>query len=105
MFELIHAVIASLLLSAGMGFGTGVSSSADEETTDSESGVQVGSMPSHLLPPRGLMPSADDRDDDQPASASTQVSFCEPAIVVAHIPASALSPVRSALFPTAGRSP
>ena len=54
MLELIHAVITSLLLSATVGGGVDHPKNADEEPANSESGVEVGKLPSHLVSPRSV---------------------------------------------------
>ena len=104
MLELLHAVITSLLLSAAMGCGADKVAATDEEPANSETGVDVGKMPSHLVSPRGHV-KADQNDDDQPASAGMQVTFCEPSVWAGPAIASAENLPLAVVFPTAGRSP
>ena len=79
MLELLHAVITSLLLSTAMGGGVDTSATTDEEPANSETGVDVGKMPSHLVSQR-TNNSDTQQDDHQPSALSEQVSFCEPAV-------------------------
>lgn len=104
MLELIHAVITSLLLSATVGGGVDNSGTADEEPANSETGIEVGKLPAHLVAPRSLT-RAERGDDDQPDALDLPVSFCEPtARVVITVPASK-APPQAIGHATAGRSP
>ena len=105
MLELIHAVFTSLLLSAAVGGGVDKTAQADEEPANSETGVDVGTMPSHLVSPRGLSSAEQQDDDHQPASLAVQVSFCEPSVWVQRPLASLENFPQAAPFSTAGRSP
>jgi hypothetical protein len=106
MLELVHAVIASLLLSAGLGVGVDAQAEAEGEPTNSETGVDVGTMPSHLAL-RGHTPGADDDfgDDDLPKALSTHHSFTEPTVCVALVILPLHDLPQAVAFPTAGRSP
>ena len=104
MLELIHAVIASLLLSTVAGGGVDQTAQTDEEPGSSETGIDVGKMPSHLVSPRGLA-NDDQSDDHQPTAMNEQVSFCEPA-VWAPLQLTTIQNLPQAVpFQTAGRSP
>ena len=104
MLELLHAVITSLLLSAAMGGGVDQVADADEEPANSETGVDVGKMPSHLVSPRGVS-KAEPSDDHRPASLRPQITFCEPAVWVERPIASIQVFPQAVRFQTAGRSP
>ncbi len=105
MLELLHAVITSLLLSAAAGCGMEPAACTDEEPANSETGIDVGKLPSHLLAPRGLSSSEQDQDDHQPTALAEPAAFCEPAIRMDRTitPSASLPPAVS--FATAGRSP
>ena len=105
MLELIHAVITSLLLSAAMGGGVDKSAQTDDEPNNSETGVDVGTMPSHLVSPRGLTHAEQQDDNHQPASLTEQVAFCEPAVWVQRPLATIQNLPQAVPFCTAGRSP
>ena len=104
MLELIHAVITSLLLSATVGGGVDQQAANDEEPASSETGVDVGKLPSHLVSPRSLT-KAEQGDDDLPDALDVQVSFCEPNLrapsttFVSQVPPQAITHAMS------GRSP
>lgn len=104
MLELLHAVITSLLLSAAMGGGVDQSATADDEPTNSETGVDVGKMPSYLVSPRSLT-KADQSDDHQPASLAEHASFCEPTVWGDCSSATVQTPPQAVCLLTAGRSP
>lgn len=80
MLELIHAVITSLLLSAAMGGSVDKSAEAGDEPANSETGVDIGKMPSHLIPSRGLPQVEQADDEDQPVAVLNHAAFCEPII-------------------------
>lgn len=106
MFELIHAVITSLLLSAAMGGGVDKSAESNEEPANSREGIDVGTMPAYLVSPRGLTKAEQDEDDDhQPTASLNHASFCEPEVCVGPVIVSSGSPPREVAFSTAGRSP
>ncbi|MFK7790512.1 MAG: hypothetical protein AB8C95_13595 [Phycisphaeraceae bacterium] len=106
MLELFHAVITSLLLSAAMGGSVDKSAEAEDEPANSETGVDVGMMPSYLVSPRGLTKAEQDEDDDyQPTALPGHAVFCEPA-VLADQPFDSVNRLPlAAAFSTAGRSP
>ncbi|MEM6506850.1 MAG: hypothetical protein AAF711_15535 [Planctomycetota bacterium] len=103
MLEMLQAVLASLLLSAGVGVGADTSKAGDDEPNNSETGVDVGKMPSYLVSPRGLTQA--EQDDDQQPAALEQVCFREPAVWCESTLSSAHSPAMAVPFATAGRSP
>ena len=105
MLELLHAVITSLLLSAAMGGGVDKSAQADEEPVNSETGIDVGKMPSYLAAPRSLTKSDQYDDDDQPAALADHVAFCEPTVWVQRPLASLQNLPLAVPSSTAGRSP
>jgi hypothetical protein len=104
MLELIHAVITSLLLSATVGGGVDKQAQADEEPASSETGIDVGKLPSHLVSPRSLT-KAEQGDDDQPDALDVQVSFCEPTPWAECTTPVLQAPPQALLHATAGRSP
>jgi len=104
MLELLHAVIASLLLSTAMGGGVDRGANADEEPGNSETGVEVGKMPAHLLSPRGLT-GEDQGDDHQPTALAEHCAFCEPAVVSEQPIVSLQCTDPSVCFRASGRSP
>jgi len=105
MLELFHTVLTSLLLSAGIGCGVGQAVAVEDEPTDPDSGIDVGSLPSHLASPRGQAQTSDDKGDDQPAALPTHTLLAEPACWVGvSIQPAPCFPVEVA-FSTAGRSP
>lgn len=108
MLELLHAVITSLLLSAAAGVGAdNVTQAGDEEPANSETGVEVGKLPTQLVVPRGSrsQTSQDQHDDHQPTALLEQVAFCEPSICIdTHVATATLLP-QAVAFHTAGRSP
>lgn len=104
MLELLHAVITSLLLSAATGGGVDASVTTDDEPANSETGVDVGKMPAHLVSPRGLTQS-EQGDDHQPTSLAEHASFCEPTVWIEKPFASIQQLPQAAAFQTAGRSP
>lgn len=104
MLELLHAVITSLLLSTAMGGGVDKVAEADEEPVNSETGVELGKMPSHLVSPRGVS-GAERSDEHQPASLQQQIAFCEPAVWIEAPIASIQILPQAVAFQTAGRSP
>lgn len=108
MLELLHAVITSLLLSAAAGVGAdNVTATGDEEPANSETGVEVGKLPTQLVVPRDTrtQKSQDQHDDQQPTALLDRVAFCEPSICVDTHLASATQLPQAVVFHTAGRSP
>jgi len=105
MLELIHAVITSLLLSAAMGGGVDKSAGADGEPADSETGIDVGTMPSYLALPRGLTKAEQADNTDQPAALAEHIGFCEPTVWVERPLATVSNLLLAVPSPTAGRSP
>ena len=106
MFEMLHAVLTSLLLSAGLGCGAGLTSADDSEPVDSENGVDVGSMPSYLTAPRGPSTTpAEPSDDDQSVSLSVQTCYTEPAVWTDLSLVALQPPPLEVAFSTSGRSP
>lgn len=105
MLELLHAVITSLLLSAAMGGSVDKSAEAGDEPANSETGVDVGKMPSHLISPRGLPQVEQADDDDQPAAILNHVAFCEPNVWDGRPLASIDNLPLAVRSSTAGRSP
>ena len=105
MLELLHAVITSLLLSAAMGGGVDKSAQADEEPTNSETDIDVGTMPSYLASPRGLTKAEQADNEDQPAAMADHVAFCEPTVWVQRPLASINNLPLAVRSSTAGRSP
>ena len=104
MLELLHAVIASLLLSTAAGGSMDTAATTDEEPSNSETGVDVGKMPAHLVAPRGL--SDDDQyQDQQPAALAEPFAFCEPSVWVEKPLASINCLLQAVPFRTSGRSP
>ena len=106
MIELIHALITSLLLSTAAGFGVDASTSTDDEPTNSETGIEVGKLPSRLVSPRSQAPTKSDAGDEyQPTALAEQVAFCEPSVDrEISLGRTACHPLAVA-FATAGRSP
>ena len=103
MLELLHAVLTSLLLSAGVGIPADLASSEDEPAHP-ESGVDVGKLPAHLASLRGMAKVGLQGDDDLPA-AIQDVVLCQPmAWIDGALPHATLS-TQVVVFPTAGRSP
>ena len=106
MLELLHAVITSLLLSTAMGGGVDQAGQTDEEPANSETGVDVGKLPSHLASPRNTSTNKSDQSEEHhPASLPEQVSFCEPTVVAELCIESVLQLPDAVSFLTAGRSP
>ena len=105
MLELLHAVITSLLLSAAMGAGVDQSAEAGEDPANSETGIDVGKMPSYLAAPRSQTKSDQNDDHHQPASLGEHVAFCEPTVWGQRPLASLQNLPLAALSSTAGRSP
>lgn len=105
MFELLHAVLTSLLLSAGMGFGVDQTVAGETEPGDSENGVDIGSMPSYLASLRGPATNDDAGDDDLPASLAIQNFFTEPTVWGTYSDTSLKAVYPAVAFATSGRSP
>lgn len=107
MLELLHAVITSLLLSAAAGVGADNVTTGDEEPANSETGVEVGELPTQLVVPRDTrtQTKAEQDDDHQPAALADQVAFCEPSVCVDTHIATAIHLPQAVVFHTAGRSP
>ena len=106
MLELFHAVLTSLLFSAGMGFGVDQAAACEDEPVDSEKGVDVGSMPSYLASPRGQsLPRAELGEDDQSPALTIQTFFCEPTVWADAPNPAGQFPHLEVAFSTSGRSP
>lgn len=106
MFELIHALITSLLLSTAAGFGVDTASSTDDEPANSETGIEVGQLPKQLAVPRDTSSNKRaDQDDHQPTALLEQVAFCEPAVFSECSLGLATRLHLTVCFTTAGRSP
>ena len=106
MLELLHAVLTSFLLSAGMGCSADQPVAGKDEPVDSEKGVDIGSMPSYLALPRGQSKAGTDlSDDDQPPSLPIQTFYCEPTVWVGTSFAALPALHIEVAFSTPGRSP
>ena len=107
MLELLHAVITSLLLSAAAGVGADAATTSDEEPANSETGVEVGKLPTQLVVPRDsrTQTKAEQDDEYQPAALAEHVAFCEPCVCVDTQIAIAIQLPEAVAFHTAGRSP